>query len=214
MLYYFVRVILHIVLIRPIMYLLVGFNVRNPERLPKSGPAIIVSNHNSHLDTMTFETLFPLGFLRKLRPVAAADYFLSKGWLKWLTTKVLRIIPVYRGGTETGSDPLAGCHEALAKGHILIIYPEGSRGEPGAMQKFRKGISWLATQHPEVPVIPICLKGLEKVLPKGSFIPTPFFCDIAVGETMYGDGDRDTFLTQLESTVHALAAELDVQPWK
>src|SRR3989344_5693364 len=132
MIYYILRALFHVLLIRPFMYVWVGLNVKHGGRLPQNGPAIIVSNHNSHLDTLTLEILFPLRFLRKIRPVAAADYFLRNRILKWFTVDVMRIIPVERRG-KGGADPLAPCHEALARGHVLIIYPEGSRGEPGKM---------------------------------------------------------------------------------
>jgi len=212
MIYYILRALFHVLLIRPFMYVWVGFNVKHGGRLPQNGPAIIVSNHNSHLDTLTLEILFPLRFLRKIRPVAAADYFLRNRILKWFTVDVMRIIPVERRG-KGGADPLAPCHEALARGHVLIIYPEGSRGEPGKMAEFKRGISWLATQHPEVPIYPICLRGLEKILPKGSWLPIPFFCDVAVGEPMFGTGNREDFLHQLEKRMHDLAEEIKVEHW-
>jgi len=213
MFYFILRVIFHIFLLRPFMYVWVGFNVKHIERLPQKGPAIIVGNHNSHLDTLALETLLPLHFLKKIRPVAAADYFLGKGFLSWFMLRIMRIIPVCRGASTGTSDPLATCHEALKRGHILIIYPEGSRGSPGKMEEFKKGIAWLATQHPDVPVYPVCLNGLGKVLPKGSIFPIPFFCDVAVGETMYGTEDRGSFLCRLESCMRSLACEIKVQPW-
>ncbi len=110
----------------PVVMVLIGIHVRHRERLPRHGPAIVAANHNSHLDTLTLLSLFPLSIVPRVRPVAAADYFLSNRLLAWISTRLIGIVPIARKVRKT--DPLLGCHEALLRGEILIVFPEGSRG--------------------------------------------------------------------------------------
>ncbi len=203
-----------LLVVRPIVLVILGLNVRHRERLPLTGPAILVANHNSHFDTMVLMSLYPLRALPKLRPVAAADYFMRSSGLKWFSTRIIGIIPVDRGARARGEDPLAGAGEALDHGDILILFPEGTRGEPEAMAKFKKGVAHLVKRHPEVPVYPIFLHGSGKVLPKGAVIPVPFFVDVFVGEPLAWSGEVDAYMDQLNTYMAALAKEGKFPPWE
>jgi len=198
--------------VRVFLYIVLGVNIRRKHLLPKTGPAIIVANHNSHLDTMMLVSLFPLGSLPDIRPVAAADYFLKNKWLAWFSLRVVGIIPVTRAGVVR--DPLQGCRDALAAGKILILFPEGSRGEPEQMSDLKKGIAHLAAAFPAAPVIPVFMHGLGKALPRNEGLLVPFFCDVFVGECLKAAEDRSRFMAELKSSFDTLAAEGDFQEWK
>ncbi|CTQ43126.1 lysophospholipid acyltransferase family protein [Roseibium aggregatum] len=193
---------------------LLGLNVRRKELLPANGPAIIVANHNSHLDTMVLMALMPLSKLKDIKPVAAADYFFSSPFKAWLSEHVLGIIPVERGRKEKNVDPLEGCYEVLRQGKVLILFPEGSRGEPEQMTDLKKGVSFLAERFPEAPVVPVFTHGLGKALPKGSFLLVPFFCDIFVGEPITWNEDRTHFMTGLKERFNALSTEKTFASWE
>ncbi|WP_428524249.1 lysophospholipid acyltransferase family protein [Roseibium sp.] len=193
---------------------LLGLNVRRKDLLPSEGPAIIVANHNSHLDTMVLMALMPLSKLKDIKPVAAADYFFSSPWKAWFSEHVLGIIPVERKGTDRTSDPLEGCYQALDKGQVLILFPEGSRGQPEEMTGLKKGISYLAERAPSAPVVPVFTHGLGKALPKGSFLLVPFFCDIFVGKPITWAGDRTQFMNTLQDRFNDLSSEKTFAPWE
>lgn len=199
--------------VRPVVGIALGVTVRHRERLPVDGPAVLVANHNSHLDTMVLMTLLPPRLLPKVRPVAAADYFLKNGLLAWFSLKIIGILPIVRGGGKNG-DPLAAVHEALARGEIVILFPEGSRGEPERLSEFKSGVAHLARPHPDVPVIPVFLHGLGKSLPKGSAVLVPFCCDVVVGEPIPWQEDRKLYMQELRERMSALAGEIELAAWE
>lgn len=199
--------------VRPFLALVLGVNLRHAERLPQNGPAILAANHNSHLDTLLLMSLFPLNQLYQLRPVAAADYFLSNPLVAWFSRNIIRILPLKRK-VERGDDLFAPLLEELDKGRILILFPEGSRGEPEKMSQFKNGIAHLTSLRPDVPVIPVYLHGLGKVLPKGDWLPVPFFVDGFVGEEIRGIENRTEFMERLKSSFDALSAEGKFSEWE
>ena len=199
--------------VRPVVGIALGVNVRHRERLPAAGPAVLVANHNSHLDTMVLMTLLPPRLLPKVRPVAAADYFLKSRLMAWFSLQIVGILPIVRGGGGK-SDPLAAVHEALARGEIVILFPEGSRGEPERLSEFKSGVAHLARAHPDVPVIPAFLHGLGKSLPKGSAVFVPFCCDVVVGEPIPWQEDRKLYLQELRERMNALAGEVELAAWE
>ncbi len=187
-----------------------GVNLRHGERLPQEGPALLVANHNSHLDAMLLVSLLPGRLLPRVRPVAAADYFLRSPLLAWFALRVVGILPISRRG---GEDPLAGAAEALGRGEILVFFPEGSRGEPERLADFKSGLWHLLKRHPEVPVHPVFMHGLGKSLPRGEGLLVPFVCDVFVGEPLAFTEDRAAFMAGLRGRMDALAAEGHFPAW-
>lgn len=202
-----------LLLVRPFLALVLGVNLRHAERLPRTGPAILAANHNSHLDTLLLMSLFPAAQLHQVRPVAAADYFLRNRFIAWFALHIMHILPLARR-PKPGAAPLAHIEEALAAGDILILFPEGSRGEPEKRSALKSGIAHLMEDAPTVPVIPIYLRGLGKALPKGDWLPIPFFADGFVGEPLVWQGDRATTMQTLEARFAELEHEGKPPAWE
>jgi 1-acyl-sn-glycerol-3-phosphate acyltransferase len=213
---------LHLVA-RPLAAVFTGADVIGAEHLPRAGPAIIAANHNSHVDTLLLLTMFPARLIGRLRPVAAADYFLRGPVIGWFSRSLIGIVPISRegrtgkGGAGQGSgreDVLAPAREALAAGDIVIIFPEGTRGaatdELGPM---KAGVARLAAAFPGAPVIPVWIEGAGRVLPKGAFLPAPLDCTVLVGEASRWCGDRDRFLETLRASLEELRKSAPPQRW-
>ena len=201
-------------LVRVFVLIFLGLNVRRRYHLPEHGPAIIIANHNSHLDTLVLISLFPLRLLPRIHPVAAADYFLRNRWLGWFALKIIGIIPIARGKASKDYDPLEQPCAALDRGEIIILFPEGSRGEPERVSQFKKGIAHLAERNPTVPVVPVFMHGLGKALPKGDFVFVPFFCDVFIGEAFSFQGDKQEFMQVLQERFEQLAKEGEFSAWE
>ncbi len=208
----FLRCAFFVLIVRPILTVILGANVRRRDLLPRTGPAIIVANHNSHLDTLTIMAMYPLRRLKLLRPVAAMDYFMRTRPMAWFAVNMIGIIPVSRGGMNR--DLLQRCVAALDKGEILIVFPEGSRGEPEKLSLFKKGVAHLVKARPGTPVHPLFLHGLGKALPKDTWVLIPFNCDVVVGEPLLWTGSIESFMAELQARVAGLAAQIHMAPWE
>lgn len=200
-------------IVRPIVLIGLGLNVRRREFLPDKGPALVIANHNSHLDAIVLMTLFGMRRLKLVHPVAASDYFLKNRWLAWFSTKIIGILPLERNVAGMRVDPLAGICEGLDRGEILILFPEGSRGEPEQLSEFRTGVAHLAKRYPEIPIVPVFLHGLGKALPRGEGILVPFIVDIFVGEPVAWTGNRDDFMRSLKERIKTLSQEFYRPEW-
>jgi 1-acyl-sn-glycerol-3-phosphate acyltransferase len=208
------RFLFFAVVVRAVILVALGLTVRHRERLPKGGPAVLAGNHNSNLDALAMMSLMPLRLLPKLRPVAAMDYFYSSSLRGWFADQIVGIIPVKRGSGKEGGNPLLLAEQALDRGEILVIFPEGTRGEPETLQAFKKGIGHLAKARPKVPVLPVFMHGLGKALPRGSSLLVPFNVIVSVGEPLYGKDSYDAFVSELEASMTALAAAEKLPVWE
>jgi 1-acyl-sn-glycerol-3-phosphate acyltransferase len=95
----------------------------------------------------------------------------------------------------------------------VILFPEGTRGEPEQLGAFKSGVAHLARQHPAVPVIPVFMHGQGKSLPRGAYLPVPLFCDVFVGEALYGEADHRAFMQRLTERMRQIAGEGHFAAW-
>ena len=197
---------------RPLAQLLTGADVHGREHLPLRGPAILAANHNSHLDTFLLLSIFPARAVTRVRPVAAADYFLASPARSWFSRRLIGITPIDRRA-KPGTDVLAPAMAALARGDILIVFPEGTRGEADELGSLKTGVAKLAAAFPEAPITPVWIQGAGRVLPKGARMPVPMNCCVCVGPAVRWTGDRTRFMGELKDGLAALQASAPPLRW-
>lgn len=202
-----IQMIFFALAIKPFMALFIGLRVRGREHLHTAKQFILVANHSSHLDTLSLLSLFPLNQLRRIRPVAAADYFERNAFVSLFTKTLFNILPIARKNITSENNPLRRMREAIEAGHSLIIFPEGTRGPGGEIGEFRSGAAHVLEKLPDVRVLPAYLVNMGRSLPKGEFIPVPFFCEIRLGAPRVINGSRQEITRALEAALRELAAE-------
>ena len=131
-----------------------------------SGPALIVANHASHLDTAVLLASLPAQRRRRTAVAAAADYFFDTWWRATGSAIAFNTFPIERGSLSATPGQL------LADGWSVVVYPEGTRSRDGFVGRFKLGAAWLAVAH-QVPVIPVGLRGTYAAMPRGSAWPSP-----------------------------------------
>ncbi|TXH71009.1 MAG: 1-acyl-sn-glycerol-3-phosphate acyltransferase [Thiothrix sp.] len=199
-----IKILFFALFIKPIVFIVLGLNLQGYKQLPLKGPAVVAANHNSHLDVLVLMSLYPLKRLHSIRPVAAADYFFQNKLWTWIATRCIDIIPIKRSGQSVDT-VLDACHQALESEQILILFPEGSRGQPEQMGEIKKGLFYLMQQHPQVPITPVFMRGLGKALPRGEALFVPFNCDVIIGEPLALSTNSSEFVQRLRAVFEDLS---------
>jgi 1-acyl-sn-glycerol-3-phosphate acyltransferase len=193
----------------PLLLRLVGVKTIRRTNFKEAKQFIIVANHNSHVDTMVLLSSLPISQLKRTHPVATATYFGKKKWLELLSNLFVNTVLIQRREEKTPETDQGKALERLMKkleqGHSLIFFPEGSRGEPEQMQAFKKGIGVLLQKFPHIPFIPVYLKGMGKILPKGSILPVPYDAQVYFGEPTFCQHNTvKEIVAEVESAILAL----------
>ncbi len=140
-----------------------GLRAWHRDRLPASGPMLLVCNHQSHIDP-------PLVGLCVGEPctyLARHDLFKVPG-LAWLIRR-LGAVPIDR---DSGKDGLTAVLNLLAAGKRVIMFPEGTRSPNGELQPLKPGVALLAKKA-KCPVVPVGITGAYHSWPKKRVLPVP-----------------------------------------
>jgi 1-acyl-sn-glycerol-3-phosphate acyltransferase len=153
------------------------------ENVPKTGPAIIASNHLSFSDSFFMPTVIPG---RKVTFLAKAEYFTGRGikgrFNRWFFTAV-GSVPVDRSGGRASEAAVRTGTRVLAEGDLLGIYPEGTRSPDGRLYRGKTGVARMALEA-GVPVIPCAMIDTDRLQPPGQVMPRLIRPEIRFGEPL------------------------------
>jgi 1-acyl-sn-glycerol-3-phosphate acyltransferase len=138
------------------------------ENIPKDQPFIFVSNHNSHMDIAILAYATRMGY-EKFGFLAAKDYWFDNNFRRRFFKNLINLIPISRKKNPESldlEDTMILSKAFMDLGNNIIIFPEGSRGEAGKMQRFRKGAVKFSMGL-DVPILPAAIIGADKAWPKG-----------------------------------------------
>ncbi len=175
---------------------LVKTRYRHLERMPATGPAIIVVNHVSHVD--------PVLVSKMVIDAARTPRFLAKDSIFQVPVvgaamRGMGHIPVKRGSMEA-MQSLAAAVDALAHGRLIVLHPEGTvtRDPDGWPMAGKTGAARLALLAPEVPVIPVAQWGVQESIDlyrrRVRLVPRPRHT-LSIGVPIDLSGYRDKELT-------------------
>ena len=191
---------------------LAGPSVRWAGCRPATRQRVYFANHTSHLDFVVLWSVLPKKLRSLTRPVAAKDYW-SSGIKKRIAVNAFHAVLVERHAKgEQGDRAVAARNtlemlvEALGDENSLIVFPEGMRGNGLEVGPFKSGIYHLWLRRPDVQFVPVYLSNLNRILPKGEFLPVPVISRVVFGPALHLEKDesKESFLEKAHTAVCAL----------
>jgi 1-acyl-sn-glycerol-3-phosphate acyltransferase len=173
--------------------------VTGQQNIPQDGPFIIVANHSSLLDPVI------LGVSVRPKIIFVASAYLFKiRWLGYLLRKA-NSIPVQR---ENDIKAIKQALKILQKGGVLGIFPEGGIDRQKNNLPVRAGAAYLATKV-GVPIVPIKIKGADKVLPRGAkFIRSLNKIEVEIKKPIYCSRQTNKNKEIIKSVVESYIKEI------
>ena len=149
--------------------------------LPENKLRVYFANHTSNLDFVLLWAAMPRHLRAVTRPVAAHDYWTASPLRLAMAQKIFNAVLIERRKVTRANNPMEPMLEALRAGESLIIFPEGGRNTEDGIGEFHGGLFHLAKQGLDIEFVPAYIENLNRVMPKGEFIPIPILCSVTFG---------------------------------
>ncbi len=186
--------------------LISGANARWVGCEPNVRQRVYFANHTSNLDALVIWSALPPDVRALTRPVAARDYWVKGKLRLYVANKIFNAVLIERKKPTAHDNPLRDMLNALGDRHSLIIFPEGGRQTGTELAPFKGGLFHLAKDRPDVEFVPVLLENLNRVLPKGEFLPVPLMGSLSFGVPIKLEAgeDKTAFLERAQNAVKSL----------
>ncbi|MAT71430.1 MAG: 1-acyl-sn-glycerol-3-phosphate acyltransferase [Planctomycetaceae bacterium] len=161
-----------------------GASVRWFESQPDTCQRVYFANHTSHLDAILVWSSLPNDVRRLTRPVAAKDYWVG-GAVRRKLAKVFNALLIDRTEIKVHQSPVDLMLREIGRTHSLIIFPEGGRGEGDETGEFKSGLYYIAKKRPDLELIPVYINNMNRILPRGEFLPVPPLSSVTFGPPLW-----------------------------
>jgi 1-acyl-sn-glycerol-3-phosphate acyltransferase len=190
--------------------LISGVQVTWRHGLPERRQSVFFANHTSHLDFVVLWSSLPRELRVRTRPVAAQDYW-DRGLRRKLAVDVFNALLVARHQGATASDAQARdtidrIADEMGDRYSLIIFPEGTRGTGDEIGPFKSGLYYLCLRKPGIGLVPAYIENLNRILPKGEFLPVPLISRVTFGSPTCLERleSKERFLERMRDAVREL----------
>ncbi len=185
--------------------LLSGATVRWYDCQPDTCQRVYFANHTSHLDALILWASLPRLVREVTRPVAAKDYW-NKGPLRRYMAQTFNAMLIDREEIKIHNSPIDMMLREMGSRFSLIVFPEGTRNTGEEMQEFKSGLYYLSKKRPDLELMPVYIDNLNRVLPRGEFLPVPLLSSITIGPPIWLEPkeNKNDFLNRAREAVRRL----------
>jgi len=197
-LYRFCRLLLQYIAV--LLFKVRYFGTRN---VPRTGPVLLVSNHQSFMDP----PLVGIS-LKRICSFMARDSLFTNRWFGWLIASV-NAFPVSRDTADIGA--IKESFRRLKKAQALVLFPEGTRTSDGKIQPLFPGFCGIAKKT-QVPIIPTLIDGVFQAWPRKNILPRPGSVIVEYGQPIMPEEYKNLTADELADQIRNILIEMQ-QRW-
>ncbi len=183
-----------------------GASVRWIDSQPDTCQRVYFANHTSHLDAVVIWSALPAEVRALTRPVAAKDYWMAGRLRRYMAENVFNALLIDRTEIKVHQSPVDMMLREIGHLNSLIVFPEGGRSSGEDIGQFKSGLYYLCKKRPDLELIPVHIDNMNRILPRGEFLPVPLLTCISFGPPLWLEAGepKNDFLRRAREAVRRL----------
>ncbi len=161
-----------------------GASARWVDCQPDTCQRVYFANHTSHLDALVIWSSLPPEVRAVTCPVAARDYW-TAGPIRRYCSSLFNALLIDRKKIKVHKSPIDVLIHEIGEKYSLIVFPEGGRNTTGEIGDFKSGLYYLNKKRPDLELVPVYLDNMNRILPRGEFLPVPLLSCITFGAPIW-----------------------------